>query len=602
MVGLMFGGYFRFKINDRGYENNDRLIFSKGHAAPLLYTLWHLATSNMVNTEVEVTEEELLALRKFESGLEGHPTMRFPYTEAATGSLGQGLSVGLGMALNAKMEGLDYRTWVLMGDSEMSEGSVWEAVELAAFYKLENLVGVVDVNRLGQRGETMWGHDLEAFRKRVEAFEWEVLVVEDGHSLEHIVEAYGRVARVKRDKPVMVVAKTVKGRGVTFLEDQEGWHGKALNKEELERALGELGEVDILLRGELEKPEQVAGEVRRKRAVSSEGSFDFAESAGVKPSTKLGEGYKLGDKVATRKAYGSALVKVGTENSNVVVLDAETSNSTYAGEFGRYFPKRFFEMYLGEQNMVGSAVGLAQRGKVPFVSSFSAFLTRAFDQARMAQYSEANIKVCGSHGGVSIGEDGPSQMGLEDLAMMRSISGSVVLYPADAVAAEKLVGEMVKHEGIVYLRTTRMAVPVVYEVGEEFVIGGSKVLKESSEDQVAVVGAGVTVHEALKAHEMLSEKGVKIRVIDLFSIKPVDVETLKKAASETKAVVTVEDHFAEGGLGEAVNSALSEVSTPIYNLAVRKMPRSGKPEELMDYEEISAKAIVERVLQVVGSE
>ncbi|MCL5023533.1 MAG: transketolase [Nitrospirae bacterium] len=567
MTGLLFGGTFRFDADLPEHPNNDRLIFSKGHASPLLYSLWAAAGT--------VSEQELMSLRKFGSPLEGHPTTAFRYTEASTGSLGQGLPIGLGMALNGRyLDALPYRTYVLLGDSEMSEGSQWEAMELAAYYRLDNLVGIIDVNRLGQRGETMYGHDLAAYERKVSAFGWEALVI-DGHAMPEILAAFEKALEVK-ERPVMVIAKTIKGKGVSFIEDRNGWHGKALKKEELARALEELGPVDTSLRGELRKPEDL------KPGKPASGKAEEVSYDAAKP-------------VATRHAYGNALVRIFPHFPDVVVLDAEVSNSTFAEVFKAAHPGRFFEMYIAEQNMAGAALGLSRRGKIPFVSTFAAFLTRAFDQIRMSQYSEADIKFCGSHAGVSIGEDGSSQMGLEDIAMFRTLLDSVVLYPCDAVATEKLVEEAARYKGIVYLRTTRRDTPIIYGNDEEFTIGGSKVVRGGEDDSVTVIGAGITLHEALAAYEELKEEGISIRVIDLYSIKPVDVKTLKKAAHATRAIVTVEDHFAEGGIGEAVRSAMADVDVPIHTLAVRKMPKSGKPDELLEYEEISRKAIVGKV-------
>ena len=567
MAGLLFGGAFRFDLDDPRHPNNDRLIFSKGHASPLFYAIWAAAG--------KVTEKELLTLRKFGSPLEGHPTPAFRYTEAATGSLGQGLSIGVGMALNAKyLVKLPYRTYVLLGDSEMAEGSVWEAMEIAAHYKLSNLVATLDVNRLGQRGETMYGHDLSVYRTRAAAFGWETIVI-DGHHLPQIQTAFDQAIR-PIDKPVMIIAKTLKGKGVSFIEDKNGWHGKPLKKDELDRALRELGPVDKSLRGTIDPPQG-------------------AKPAGKKAVKAAPVSYTADKPVATRYAYGTALTRLAPQYPDMVVLDGEVSNSTYAELFKKAYPDRFFEMFIAEQNMVGTALGLSLRGKIPFVSTFAAFLTRAADQVRMSQYSNGNIKFCGSHAGVSIGEDGSSQMGLEDIALFRAILGSVVFYPSDAVSTEKLVEEMAKHKGICYLRTTRMETPILYRNDEAFWIGGSKILKSSNKDVATVVAAGITLHESLKAYEELKREGILVRVIDLYSVKPVDVATLRQAAEDTGFIITVEDHYAEGGIADAVRTALSKHPVPVHSLAVRAMPKSGKPAELMDYEGISWKAIVEAV-------
>ncbi len=571
MTALLFGKVFRFDLQRPNHPNNDRLIFSKGHASPLFYSIYAAAG--------KVSEKEMLTLRQFGSQLEGHPTMRFPYTEAATGSLGQGLSIGVGMALNAKyLDKLPYRTYVLLGDSEMAEGSQWEAMQLAAHYKLDNLVGILDVNRLGQRGPTMYGHDLQAYQKRIAAFGWKTMVI-NGHNFKEILKAYEQAARVK-DRPVMIIAKTLKGKGISFIENKDNWHGKALSKEELIQALRELGKVNKSFRGELARPQSAVVRLGRTKADKAPTHYSSAKIQ-----------YKLGDGVATRKAYGNALVRIFPKFPNMVVLDAEVSNSTYAEIFKAKYPDRFFEMYIAEQNMVGSALGLSRRGNIPFVSTFAAFFARGYDQIRMSQYSGANIKFVGSHAGVSIGEDGASQMGLEDLAMFRTIQGGVVLYPSDAVSTEKLVEAAAKRKGIVYIRTTRMTTPVLYSSRQEFPIGGSKVLRQSRKDVVIVVGAGVTLHEALAAYEELKKQGIFIRVIDLYSIKPIDRKTLLQAAKDTGSIITVEDHYPEGGIGEAVRSALSG-KYQVFSLAVRKMPRSGKPAELLEYEEISRGAII----------
>lgn len=572
MAGLFFGGHFRFDVDNPDHPNNDRLIFSKGHASPLLYALWAAAG--------QIPEDDLMTYRDFGSPLEGHPTSRFRFAEAATGSLGQGLSIGVGMALNAKyLDQLPYRTYVLLGDSEMAEGSQWEAMQIAAHYQLNNLVGILDVNRLGQRGETMYGHDLAAYQQRVDAFGWHTILVEDGHDHAQVCQAYESATEVQ-DRPVMIIAKTVKGKGVSFLADKDGWHGKALDDEQLQDALNELGEVDHSLRGEIVQP---ADEAPRKPEAQQADPLD----------------YEMGDELPTRDAYGNALRRLAPQLPEMVALDGEVCNSTRAQFFRDEHPDRFFEMYIAEQNMVGAALGLSLRGKLPFVSTFAAFLTRAFDQIRMSRHSDPNLKFAGSHAGVSIGEDGPSQMGLEDIAMFRTVVDSVVLYPCDAVSTERLVEAMAQHEGISYLRTTRGATPVIYENDEQFPIGGCKVLHHSDEDQATVVAAGVTLHEALEAYESLLREDIRIRVIDLYSVKPIDQETLREAAQATGLIVTVEDHYAEGGLGEAVRSAVAEMDVRVRGLAVRKRPRSGTPDEMLDDQGISARAIVEEIKQAV---
>ncbi len=571
MTGLLFGGSFHYDLTDPRHPNNDRMIFSKGHASPLFYSLWAAAGA--------VTEQELMTFRKFGSPLEGHPTPAFKYTEASTGSLGQGLSIGVGMALNGKyLDKLPYRTYVLLGDSEMAEGSQWEAMEIAAYYKLDNLIGIMDVNRLGQRGQTMYGHDLSVYKNRAAAFGWEPIVI-DGHHLPQIQTAFQQALKAK-DKPVMIIAKTIKGKGVPFIEDQNGWHGKPLKKDDLVRALEALGPVDKTVRGAIPRPED-----RRP--------------AEAKPRDAEPVSYPADKPVATRHAYGTGLARIFPRFPEVVVLDGEVSNSTYAELFQAKQPDRFFEMFIAEQNMVGAGLGLSIRGKIPFLSTFAAFLTRAFDQIRMSQYTHGNIKFCGSHAGVSIGEDGSSQMGLEDLAMFRTLLDSVVLYPCDAVSTEKIVELMAAHRGIAYLRTTRKETPLLYRNDEVFRIGGSKTLRSGKQDRAAVVAAGITVHEALKAYDELKSEGILVRVIDLYSIKPLDESVLKQAAEETGVIITVEDHFAEGGIGEAVAGVLGRQAGSIYSLAVRKMPKSGTPAELLDYEGISKAAIVRTVQESI---
>lgn len=572
MTLLMFGGSYRFDLDNPSHPNNDRLIFSKGHASPLFYALYAAAG--------KISEQDLLDYRTFGSPLEGHPTSAFRYTEAATGSLGQGLSIGLGMALNAKyLDKLPYRTFVLLGDSEMAEGSQWEAIQLAAYYKLDNLIAILDVNRLGQRGETMYGHRIEEYVKRVKSFGWETITVADGHSFSKIQSAYAKLLK-RKGRPVMVIARTVKGKGVKLLENKDGWHGKPVPKDALERALNGLGKVDTTIRGFIALP---ANRLPKKVTAQSVEPLDYPKD----------------NPVATRKAYGNALKRIYNQYPQIVALDGEVSNSTFSEIFEQAHPNRFFEMFIAEQNMVGAALGLSRRGKLPFVSTFAAFFSRAFDQIRMSRYSEANIKFVGSHAGVSIGEDGASQMGLEDIAIFRTILDSVVLYPADAIATEQLVEQAAAHQGIVYLRTTRKETPIIYQASEQFPIGGSKVIRSSAKDVVTVVAVGITLFEALSAYEELMKQGIAIRVIDCYSIKPIDAATLKKAATETKAIITVEDHYGEGGLGEAVTSALSEMAVPVKILAVRKLPRSGKPNELIDYEDISSRAIIGAVRKLL---
>ncbi len=572
MTALLFGGTFRFKLDEPDHPNNDRLIFSKGHASPLFYALWAVAGA--------ITEEELLSYRQFGSRLEGHPTPRFPYVEAATGSLGQGLGIGLGMALNAsRLDRLPYRTYVLLGDSEMSEGSQWETIQLAAHYQASNLIGIIDVNRLGQRGATMLGHDIDGYARRVAAFGWKTLTI-DGHDMEQSLDAFAAAAEEQR-QPVMIVARTLKGKGISFLENAEGWHGKALDDDQWKQALNEFSDVDRHRRGTIAAPGN-----QRPAAVSA------------RPAPP--PDYSIGQSVSTRKAYGTALARLEAQFPQLISLDAEVSNSTMAEIFAKKVPERFLEMFIAEQNMVEVALGLSRRGKIPFVSTFAAFLTRAFDQIRMSQYSQANIKFVGSHAGVSIGEDGPSQMALEDIAMFRSILTSTVLHPCDAVSTEKLVEAAATHEGLVYLRTLRQDTPVIYDVKETFRIGGSRVLRESDADRLTLVAAGATVHEALKAYEQLESDGIPVGVIDAYSIKPIDATTLRAAADVTGMIVTVEDHYPAGGLGDAVLHAFADHPVPLTVLAVQQTPMSGQGDELRDFEGISAASIVAAAKRLIA--
>lgn len=570
MVGLFFSGIFHYDANYPKYALNDRLIFSKGHAAPLLYALF--AAAGVLDPR------ELKTLRKFGSHLEGHPTPQFPYAEAATGSLGQGLSIGVGMALNSKyLDHIQNKIYVLLGDSELAEGQNWEAMQIASFYNLNNLVAVADINRLGQRGETMYGHNLESYEARISSFGWNTYKI-DGHDLLQITSTYAQA--LKSENPTIILAKTIKGKGISFLEDKANWHGKILNQKRLSRALEQLGELEKDLRGVLTKPKS-GFQLKKKQKLKKEIKFTAQKQ------------------LSTREAYGRSLVLLGVQNSQVVVLDAEMCNSTYAKTFRDHFPKRFFEMFIAEQNMVSTALGLSLRGKIPFISTFASFFTRAFDQIRMAQYSNANIKLVGSHVGVSIGADGPSQMGLEDIAMFRSLRNCLVLYPADAVSMEKLVFQAAKHRGMVYIRSTRSEIPVIYDQRQSFPIGGSKTLRKSGNDKLTVVAAGITLHEALKAYAALKKDGIRVRVIDLYSIKPMDRETLLKCAAETKRILTVEDHHPEGGLGEAVTAALSLTKVPVHSLSVKYPEISGASAELLDYEDIAAVDIVEKVKKML---
>jgi transketolase len=572
LMAVLLDGYLRYDFAEPKSPRNDRLIFSKGHASTLLYAIYRAAGA--------VSNEELLSYRKLGSTLEGHPTPVLPWVDVATGSLGQGLPIGVGMALAGKhLDRLRNRIWVLCGDSEMAEGSMWEAFEHAAHYGLDNLTAILDVNRLGQRGETMVGWNVDVYLERARAFGWHAIAV-DGHDVVEIERAYAE-AVATTGRPTLLVARTVKGHGVAAVEDRNGWHGKPLD--DPEAAIAELGGLrDIRI--DVAKPEP--GEPHRFAA----GKLELPR-------------YEVGSEVATRKAYGEALAALGSARGDVVALDGEVSNSTFTELFAQAHPERYFEMFIAEQQMAAAAVGLQAVGWRPFASTFAAFLTRAYDFVRMAAVSRARLALCGSHAGVSIGEDGPSQMGLEDIAAFRAIHGSTVLHPCDANQTARLVAAMADAEGISYLRTLRPATPVLYGPDEEFEIGGSRVLRPSDDDEVALVGAGITVHEALKAADRLAEDGIAARVIDLYSIKPLDAVTLAAAAEATRGrIVTVEDHWPEGGLGDAVLGALSDSDEPprVVKLAVQVMPGSGKPKELLAEAGIDAAHIVEAARRLVG--
>jgi transketolase len=568
LAAVLLAKYLRYDFDDPKSPFNDHLILSKGHASPLLYSLYKAAGA--------ISDDELLTFRKLGSMLEGHPTPKIPWVDVATGSLGQGLPYGVGVALAGKrLDRLPYRTWVLCGDSEIAEGSVWEAFEHASFYELDNLTAIIDVNRLGQRGETMHGWDLESYTERAGAFGWHTIAI-DGHDVAEIDRAYAEAVSTT-GKPTVVVARTVKGKGVSAVENKEGWHGKALD--DPDAAIEELGGVRDL-KIDVAKPER-------------DGTpHEFSSGPLELPR------YDLGAEVATRKAYGEALAAVGAARREVVALDGEVSNSTFAEIFAKAHPERYFEMFIAEQQMVAAAVGLQVRDYVPFASTFAAFFTRAYDFIRMAAVSRANIRLYGSHAGVSIGEDGPSQMGLEDLAALRAVWSSTVLYPSDANQTAKLVAQMADLDGISYIRTTRGNTPVIYEADEEFPVGGSKTVRSSDDDDVTIIGAGITLHEALKAADELADEGINARVIDLYSVKPIDTETIQAISTP---IVTVEDHWPEGGIGEAVLAALAEIEErpPLTLLAVRVMPGSGKPAELLAAAGIDAKAIASAARELV---
>ncbi len=572
LLAVLVDGYLRYDFSEPKSPANDRLVFSKGHASTLLYAVYRAAGV--------VSDDEILDYRTFGSPLEGHPTPVLPWVDVATGSLGQGLPIGVGMALAAKyLERLPSRVWVLCGDSEMAEGSMWEAFEHAAHFELDNLTAIIDVNRLGQRGETMVGWDLDVHVGRAEAFGWNAIEV-DGHDVEAIDEAFAR-AVATTGTPTVVVARTLKGKGVAAVENRNGFHGKPLD--DPDAAITELGGITDI-RIEVAMPAATAPERAAARTLEL-------------------PRYEVGSEIATRQAYGDALAALGSARPDIVVLDGEVSNSTFAETFAKAHPDRYFEMYIAEQQMVAAAVGLQAVGWKPFASTFAAFFSRAYDFVRMAAVSRATLSLCGSHAGVSIGEDGPSQMGLEDIAAFRAIHGSTVLHPCDPNQTARLVAAMAEADGISYLRTLRPALPTLYNADEEFPVGGSRVLRSTDSDEVALVGAGVTVHEALKAAAALADEGVSARVIDLYSIKPLDTDTLRAAADATGGrLVTVEDHWAEGGLGDAVLGALADSDEPtrIVKLAVHEMPMSGKPQELLAAAGIDAEHIAAAARRLVA--
>ncbi|MGH9727267.1 MAG: transketolase [Candidatus Acidiferrales bacterium] len=556
--------------NPNGPES-DRFVLSKGHAAPLLYAA--LAEAGVFPVS------RVMTLRQFSSELEGHPTPRIPGVDAATGSLGQGLSVGAGLAIGAKMDKLGTRVYVLLGDGELAEGSNWEAAEFAGHYKIDNLIALCDINALGQSERTMYKHDMEIYRRKFESEGWDTQVI-DGHDVAAVLAALDH-AKSTTGRPQAIIARTIKGHGVSFLADKDGWHGKALSKEQLTKAVAEMG-----------GPIEVAADPGRSYARTKlPEPPDFAEPPA--PS------YKSDASVATREAYGNALKRIGAVNPHIVALDGDVKNSTFAEIFGDAYPDRFYQAYIAEQNMISAGVGLAARGKVPFLSTFACFLSRAFDQVRMAAISRSSIKVCGSHCGVSIGEDGPSQMALEDIASFRAIHSSTVLYPSDAYSAERLTEAAARMPGITYIRTSRPKTPLLYSATDTFPVPGFRVLRQSASDRALIVGGGITVHEALKAHEQLKSQGISARVVDLYCVKPIDG---KQFAGQLKAaggnLITVEDHYPEGGLGEAVLSALAQAETApakYIKLAVTGMPHSGKPDELLEAFGISAMHIVDAV-------
>lgn len=576
LMAVLFDRYLKYDIDNPLNLHNDRFVLSKGHAAPLLYTLYSLTGAYPLS--------DLLSLRKYSSHFEGHPTPKFIYADAATGSLGQGLSVAAGFALLAKRGSLPCKNYVLLGDGELAEGQVWEAANFASYHQLSNLVAIADINRLAQSGETMFGWDVEKYEQRFQSFGFKTIVI-NGHDLEDINNAFEQAFRHQGDQPLAIIAKTIKGKGVSFLEDKDDWHGKTLSEEELQNALTELGEIDDKLRLNFSVPEFTS----------------IASQPVLELNSKLS--FQKENAYATREIFGQALTELGAQNTEIYVLDGDVKNSTFTEDFFQRFPERFVECFIAEQNMVSVAAGLSRLGKVPIVATFGAFMTRAADQIRMARVSEANIKFVGSHVGVSIGEDGPSQMGLEDIALFGALPDTVIFQPADAVSTLKLTAQMIAHTGFVYMRTLRPKTPVIYENSETFEIGGSKLIRQSQEDQLTIVASGITVVEALKAADKLKEEGINVRVLDCYCINPIDQATLITCIEQTRhaILITVEDHFAHGGMGDFVMDALASSNKTAYvkKMCVRQISQSGETEELLDLAGINAAAIINQVHDLI---
>lgn len=583
LISSIFFHELKYDLKNPKNPNNDRFILSIGHTIPVVYSAWKQLGV--------ITDKELLDLRKFDSVLEGHPTPRFEYNEAATGSLGQGLAIGVGMALNAKHDNLDYKTYVMIGDGEAAEGSVWEAAELAAYYKLDNLICILDANRLGQSGESIHGHDVEKFAKKFDAFGFKTFTI-DGHNIEEILNTLNEAKKIK-GQPVAIVAKTFKGYGLEEVENKNNHHGKPFKQEELESVIKKLKNRFKTLETKIQNyiPE---APVKSDKINNEQIRINLEEDENSKLFDKT-------EKIATRKAFGYALKSLGHANKNIFAIDADVGNSTFTQIFGEQFPNRFIQCFIAEQNMIGVSTGLEARGKIPFAATFGAFFSRAYDQIRMAGIGKNALRLSGSHCGVSIGEDGPSQMALEDIAMFRAIPNSIVFYPSDGISTYKLTEIMANYnDGISYIRTTRPATLNLYNKNEIFEIGGCKVLKQSNNDKVCIIAAGITLHEALKAQEELLKENINISLIDLYSVKPLDKKTILNVAKQSNnKILTVEDHYLQGGLGEAVASALSTENISIKKLAVTKTPRSASSKKLLAYEEIDAHSIIKKVKELL---
>ena len=586
IVSTIFFNFLRYDLKNPAHPNNDRFILSKGHAIPIVYAAWkHFGV---------ISDDELLTLRNFDSPLEGHPTPRFPYNEAATGSLGQGLGIGVGMALNAHRSTLDYITYVMMGDAESAEGSVWEAAEFAGHYKMSRLIGIIDCNRLGQSGSSLDNHAIETYEKKWQAFGWKTYSI-DGHNIEQIVTTLTNALQV-HNQPVMIIAKTVKGYGIDDIADKNGYHGKPFSKDELESRVTQL------------KKKFATSTPVNTVSYQPPSPSHTPEHQAITPTLSLesdvaSKEFDRYAKIATRKAYGHALAALGKIRKEVFALDADVKNSTYSEIFEKEFPERFIQCFIAEQNMLSIATGLQSRGKIPFAATFACFFSRAFDQIRMAGIGRNALRLCGSHAGVSIGEDGPSQMGLEDIALMRTVPDSIVLYPSDGVSTYKLVGLMASYDdGVSYLRTTRAATPNLYDKKEQFAIGGCKVLRQNQDEDynICIIAAGITVHEALKAADLLAQEEIEAVIIDLYSIKPFDVDTVRKIGVQAnKMILTVEDHYLEGGIGEMIGSTLANEGFFITSLTVPDIPRSGTPADNLSWAGIDANNIVKSIKKLL---
>jgi len=576
ITAVLFDKYFTYDISNPLNLSNDRFVLSKGHAAPLLYTLFGMCNAFDLN--------ELKTLRQFNSRFEGHPVPKFKYTEAATGSLGQGLSVGAGLALVAKREKLPYTTYVLCGDGELAEGQIWEAANFASYHRLNNLIVILDINRLAQSGETMFGHHMNEYEQRFRAFNFRVITI-DGHNYEEIDQAFEQAHNHTGEQPVAIIARTIKGKGISFLEDKEGWHGKPVKEEDLQKALDELGTINDSVRFNLRKPAQAAIDYSLPVNTAVRLDFDNAKT------------------YATREVFGQALSQITQNTPGMYVLDADVKNSTFTEDVLKATPERFIECFIAEQNMVSVGAGLSRLGKIPIITTFGAFLMRAADQIRMARVSEANIKFVGSHVGVSIGEDGPSQMALEDIALFGALPDTVILQPCDAIATTNLVSRMVEHTGFVYMRTLRSKTKLLYKPGDEFTIGGSKIIRQSNDDILTIAATGITVFEALQAAELLTQENINIRVVDCYSINPVDKQTLLACLHSTQlqCIITVEDHFEHGGLGDFIAAAIIEEGDYVEKMAVTKISQSGKQDELLQDAGINAAAIAARVKKIVSA-